>query len=418
MRVATGGLALAMLAATVAAQIPEAWRNWRYSAPIVIAPEHPGGLVSVTVPPYVTARAARGWTDLRVIDSAGGERPFVLHARMGGRSFDRRSLPLLEPGIVDGQYQQAIVDTGDDRVLHNSMRLGIDTNGTLLTRVEVAVSGDLVDWRVVRDDAPIYLLRAEGMGENTDVRYPDSVSRYVRIRVLDGTGSYTLRSVEIGAERSAVAERVAAPVTLGMSTGPAGESVWTTGDEAGHVPMSRIEFESAVAPFVRPVALEASDDGRRWRRVATGEILKSSDAAGSREWLTIDFAEEYAARWRITVDNRSDAPVADLRARLLTAPRHVVFRADADESYRLLYGQPRAEVPRYDLARVTPVEALDAAAAATLGPEGENAAWVDPSPWTERYDAVLWAALVLAVLVLGGVAVRTMRSATPGGPLR
>src|SRR5690606_37867855 len=174
------------------------------------------------------------------------------------------------------------------------------------------------NWRVVRDDAPIYLLRAEGMGENTDVRYPDSVSRYVRIRVLDGTGSYTLRSVEIGAERSAVAERVAAPVTLGMSTGPAGESVWTTGDEAGHVPMSRVEFESAEAPFVRPVAVEASDDGRRWRRVATGEILRSSDAAGSREWLTIDFAEEYAAHWRITVDNRSDAPVADLRARLLT----------------------------------------------------------------------------------------------------
>ena len=142
-------LAFTLLAFTVnlAARLPEAWWHWRYSAPIETAPASSGRLVGVPVPASVTARARRDWTDLRVIDSRGGEVPFVLHARLGGKSFNRRQVPLLEPSAVAGRYQQAVADTGPGGVVHNSIKLHFETNQNLLSWVEIAVSGDLKEWR-------------------------------------------------------------------------------------------------------------------------------------------------------------------------------------------------------------------------------------------------------------------------------
>jgi hypothetical protein len=403
-------LVLLAFTANLAAQLPEAWRHWRYSARIGTAPTSIGRLVSVPVPARVTTRARRDWIDLRVIDSRGGEVPFMLHARLGGKSFNRRQVPLLEPSAVEGRYQQAVADTGSGGVVHNSVKLGFETNQNLLSWVEIAVSGDLKDWRVVRERAPIYVLRAEGMGENTDVSYPDSASRFVRIRILDGSGKYRLRSAELGYQTAAIAERVPSGVALAASTNRSGQSVWTSDADASAFPVSRVEFQTTQTSFYRFATVESSDDGERWRPVTGGDILRQPDSSGERAWLILDFPEEHARRWRIAVNNRNDAPVADLRPILLTAPRRIVLRQDSGESYRLLYGNPRAQAPRYDMVHLTDAKMLETAEPATLGAEAVNPAWVDPSPWTERYDAVLWVALVLAVVMLGVVAVRTLRS--------
>ena len=53
---------------------------------------------------------------------------------------------------------------------------------------------------------------------------------------------------------------------------------------------------------------------------------------------------------------------------------------------------------------------LEQAVPATLGTETANATWVDPTPWTERYDAVLWVAMALAAMLLALAAVRTLRA--------
>jgi hypothetical protein len=401
----------------LAAQLPEKWQHWRYSAPIEIAggaaapPPGAASLVRVTIPNAVTMRALPGWDDVRVIDSRGGETPFVLHANEGRRTFDRRAVPRFELSAVDGQYQQAIVDTGDGALSHNSVKLRISTGRDLLSWVEIAVSGDLTEWRVVRDRAPIYVLSDAGRGEATDVSYSESLSRYLRVRVLDGSGSYTIEGVELGREVSTPEEHVASGIALQVETGEPGRSPWVSEGDASPMPVSRVEFEAPRVAFVRGVTIEGADARGDWRPIARGEILRRPGGEGEeRAWLTVDVAGARAARWRVTVDHGNDAPVADLVPRLMTTPRHVVFRPEAGQSYRLIFGHPRADAPAYDLARLTDAAALNAAPSATLGPVEENAAWVDPAPFTERYDYVLWGALIVAVLALGAVAVRTMRA--------
>jgi hypothetical protein len=86
-----------------------------------------------------------------------------------------------------------------------------------------------------------------------------------------------------------------------------------------------------------------------------------------------------------------------------------VFRQEPGRRYTLLYGHSRASAPQYDLARVTAETALDGAAEARLGAPVTNEAYDDPAPWTERNPFVIWAALAVAVVVLGALAVRALK---------
>jgi hypothetical protein len=67
----------------------------------------------------------------------------------------------------------------------------------------------------------------------------------------------------------------------------------------------------------------------------------------------------------------------------------------------------------YDYAKLFQEEKN--AVGAKLGAETANTAYTgrpDERPWSERHPAVLWIALVAAVLALGALALRSMKTAT------
>jgi hypothetical protein len=274
------------------------------------------------------------------------------------------------------------------------------------------VSDDHQHWRVVRERAPIYRLQQSGLEARTTISYPDSVTRYLRVRILDGSRPYTITRGDVLYEQIAEAERVPAGVTLSAGSGAAQSSVWTA--DAPPLPMSEVRFETPQQSFYRPVSVEASDDGTSWTRVASGEILRTVEAGQPREALSVGFSEFTAAHWRVTVFNRNDTPLTEVRAELYTTPRHVVLQQAAGRQYRLIYGNPRVNAPQYDLARTIAADTAGSRVPATVGAEIENTGYANPAPWTEQHQSILWAALAVAILVLGALAVRTMRgSRTP-----
>jgi hypothetical protein len=95
-------------------------------------------------------------------------------------------------------------------------------------------------------------------------------------------------------------------------------------------------------------------------------------------------------------------------------PRLILFRPAPGHSYRLAYGNSKAQTPQYDLERTLHIVATEEAFADQLGTEQENSAYEDPRPFSERHPEILWGALALAVVVLGYTALRTMR--TPPAP--
>lgn len=406
------GLCLLLSASAGAEELSSEWRNWRFIAPIEVDRIDSARLVSVLVPPSVTACAQPGLADLRVIDAQDREVPFVLRARSGGRSTEERDARLLEPAFLPEQYSQAIFDTGEQPRIHNSIRLLVDSHEDFLAWVELAVGDDLNEWRILRERAPIYQLLKEGMGARTGFSYPDSPSRYVRIRILDGKNPRNLRSARIAHEVVTEAELLEVDGKLDPAAAAAGQSAWTSTADTTHLPVTKVRFETRQESFFRPVRIEVGDDRDGWIFVGSGEIYRMVEGGKPRESLSVEFRESLGSRWRVTVYNRDDPPLPDLEPSLHGTPRRAVFRQEPALEYRLVFGNSRATSPQYEMEKLTDPKMLDAAAPGSLRAVETNGGYADPAPWTERHPSVIWLALGAAVLVLSLLSLRSLRVAS------
>jgi hypothetical protein len=114
--------------------------------------------------------------------------------------------------------------------------------------------------------------------------------------------------------------------------------------------------------------------------------------------------------WVVKIDNGDDQPVALKSVRLEMLEQTLCFDATPGAKYMLYYGDAALAAPRYDYATLFAQE--PGAARATLGPEQENPEYrarPDERPFTEKHPALLWAALVVVIVLLGGIALRSAK---------
>ncbi len=405
---------LGALALGAAAPLPEAWRHWRYARPIDLTAADASRLARVTLPTSVYGHAREGLADLRVIDDRGAEVPCLIVARRGDTRRTWRPSRLLETSFLPGRYTQAFVDVTGTASTHNAVQLRT-AEKDWFAYVEVAVSDDARTWRILRERAPVYRFEREGLEGNQTIHYAESRTPHLRLRILDGDKRFALRGADVLLETKVEPERTALPARLAPEPGGVkGQSVWQADLGEDLAPVSEVRFDVAQAEFHRPVGVSESADARTWETAGSGQICRIGSGETQDECLKVTFPERQARFWRVVVYDRDDAPLEGVAMTLYATPRHIVFRQDPGRTYRLLYGQNRAKAPAYEIARITRGPAVDAATRGALGPEETNAAWLDPSPWTERHPWVLWAAAGIAVAALGLLAVQSLRE-TPGG---
>lgn len=406
-----GVLALVTLFALVAlasAQTKDDWRHWKFNARIQLGDRSGDRLVAVTVPPAVMESARTDLADLRVVDDEEREVPYALRARTGGAVAEWKDARLLDPSRADRAFVQVIADTGEQARVHNAARLAFDGGDDFLSWIEIAVSDDARAWRVLRERAPVYQLHKEGMGEQLTLTYPETPSRYLRMRILDGATTERVRRVETAYEVTTATELGPAPLVFSATSARPQQSAWIASG-AARVPIATFTVATSQPLFDRPVAVEISSDGVEWRHLAASQIYRTVEHGQSRESLEVRIPETTSAYWRVTVFNRNDAPLPDFTVRANTIPRRIVFRPQAGRQYSLLYGNEEAKPADYEFARLTDAATLDQAAAVTVANGETNANYTDPAPWTERHPVIVWSALVIVVIVLGGLALRTLK---------
>ena len=101
------------------------------------------------------------------------------------------------------------------------------------------------------------------------------------------------------------------------------------------------------------------------------------------------------------------SPLALTSVQPLSVERRVYFDPQGKVTLRLYYGDEKLSPPIYDYAKFFRLD--ESAASAQLGPAAHNDAYAgrpDARPWSERHPSVLWVAMLLAVAVLAGMAIR------------
>jgi Protein of unknown function (DUF3999) len=404
----------------LAADLQEAWRSWRYTRAIEQAR---GGVLNyITLDRAAFSHSENRLADLRVIDDEGKEIPYAVRSQIT-RPLEQVKLAsaVRENSFVPKEFTQVVVDLGEKTGFHNNLRVRTPETD-FINWVEVAASDDAHVWRIVNARAPISRFSKENLEGNQTVRYSENNARYLRVRIQEAQHPFQVTDIEVFS--SPVVKKEAAAesgISLANSLAPdsnGSESLtrWTVDLGSGNIPISRFNFETSQPEFYRAVRVQTSSDEKEWQFAGGGEIHRYVFNGVSQESLEVSSYENGGPRyWRAEVLNGNDAPLSGVRMSVLMPQRFVLFHAAADRSYRMVYGNARVAAPDYDLGRTLQVPAVESMSHPSLGAEEVTSNYVDPSPFTERHPNLLWAALGLAVILLGYAAVRALRSPAPPG---
>ena len=119
-------------------------------------------------------------------------------------------------------------------------------------------------------------------------------------------------------------------------------------------------------------------------------------------------------RITVAIENGDDAPLPVAQVRPLSVQRRIYFDPNGKSALELYYGDAKLEAPSYDYGKF--FQQSPDVAVASASPASANVQFTgrpDDRPWSERHNGVMWAAMVLAVALLGGLALRGMKAGAP-----
>ena len=412
-------LLLLAAASAFTASLPDKWHAWKYSREI--SSERAGALNYITVGPDVLTHSAANISDLRILDELGTEAPYVLRTSIGVAKTESWLATIRENSFVPGKYTQLVLDLGVYPRFHNAVKLDTPESDFILW-VEVDASDDARIWRIVKERAPISRFRhATSPWEgNQTVNYSENNARYLRVQIRQPENQFPVTGAAVFP--SSLAQKEIVPeqrIMLQGSRGPygttsTGDSEWGLDLGSGQSPVSSLEFTTDQEEFYRCVSVTTSVDGKQyWEGGTFGEIYRYMEGSHRIEKLSVpinSYSFSGNRYWHVEVKNLNDEPLSNVKLSVFMVPKLILFRPAAGHSYRLAYGNEKAQSPSYDLQRTLRISAAEETFADQLGPEQENAAYQDPRPFSERHPAVLWGSLAVAVLLLGYTALRTMRT--------
>jgi hypothetical protein len=347
--------------------------------------------------------------DLRLYNGQT-EYPYALVIERGSMEHEHTPVRVLQQSAVAGKTQFIVDMSGVVEYDHIDLKLA---SRDFVAHAKVEGQDDLhgPHWAVLAEPI-LYDLSKEGLGGNSMLRLPLSTYKYLRV-TIDGPlkpADIQGATAEFREEQQARWRNVAETPKVSSRD----HDTVLTFDVPKDVPVERVSF--AIDPnqpnFRR--AVEIRNDRDVW--LGSGEISKvhmvrngnKIDADNS----TVEFSTQAEKTIKVIIHNGDDKPLQQ-SARLEQHERRIYFDAPPTGTLTLYYGDEKLSSPVYDYAKLFQIE--KDAVPAQLGAEMSNSAYAgrpDERPWTERHPAVLWIAIVGAVVVLGAVALRSMKTAT------
>jgi hypothetical protein len=347
--------------------------------------------------------------DLRLY-AAGKEIPYARRTMRGSRETEQKTVRLLQPGTLQGKTQFLLDMSGVSE--YDRITLTLSTkNYVAHARVEGQDDSHGTQWTNL-GTTTLFDLSDEKLGHNTTLQIPVSTYKYLRVTVDGLVKPFDIQSATAGIERAQ--EAVWRDLNSEPKQTQEGRNTVLTFAIAENVPVERVmlSIDPAQGNFQREIEMQ-SDKGST---TGVGEISRihmqrnGGKIDVDQTWLSLSAARQ--GQLRAVIHNGDDAPLRITRARLQQYERRIYFDCDAGVVVGLYYGDQKLDVPVYDYAKLFQSDA--SAGQIQMGAEGANAGYTgrpDDRPWSERHPAVLWTAILGAVAILGGIAVRSIKSA-------
>ena len=414
---------LAALILLVAAASPEI-RYFRYQRPLQNVPAQPSQACAV-VDPAIFEHSSLGLSDLRLYRDSE-ETPYLIHTSAPVSTATQQNIAALNLGSRGGKISfDAVMPPGP----YNDLQLKI-TGQDFIATVAVSGSQQQTGTATKIGTYTIFDLTRQRLGRSTVLHLPASDFRYLHFTIAgplqpDAIGGLTMQQASESHPAYITVEETSQATRKGHST----IIEFTV---PAHVPVERVSFTAPAQPanFSRDVTISAAEVTSHpaddlapppQSYVSSGNLLRvhtvQDDHRIDQEYLQIDTfrtAFDLPSHWTISIDNGDNTPLVPASVRLEMYERNLCFQSSPG-NYTLYYRDPALTHPRYDIGQFLVIKPASAAHL-TVGPEQPNPQFQprpDDRPFTERHPALLWIALAVVILFLGGIALRSARSQTP-----
>jgi Protein of unknown function (DUF3999) len=362
----------------------------------------------VVVDPEIWNHARRDLADLRLYDGEN-QLPYVLRQQGPRVSSVEQEAKILNLGTV-GDHTEFDLDVKGASE-YDRVRLQLDAKDFVNSALIFGKNDLASTSRTQLGPSTLYDFSREKLGSNFILSLPPSSFLYLHIQLAAGIRPEQVK----GATIFDLQEKKASRVQVGNCGAPAQKHKQTIiqCDVPSHVPLDRLQFN--VAPdevnFRRPVTIAnagsdqiASGDISRIRLTRGGHTVTSED-------VSVDLSSPHHDHLTVTIENGDDPPLQLASVQPLAVERRIYFDPGGKNSLKLYYGDEKLEPPVYDYAKF--FQESPNAVLAQLGPGMHNPAYSgrpDERPWSDRHQALLWVAMLLAVAVLAVTAFRSLKS--------
>ena len=353
--------------------------------------------------------------DLRLYD-ADSPVQYELSEQRAGTSSEEVEAKILNLGSVAGHTEFDLDTQG--LAEYDRIRLRLDARDFV---AKASVSGGSAPGKASEVElAPstLYDFTKEQLGSNSVLKLRPSSFRYLHIKLSPGILPQQVKGATIANLR----EQQASWTKAGSCSTPQAKQRKTeiTCEMPAKVPLNRIllRVDPTQVNFRRTVSVEDA----KGTQVTSGEIsrvrVNRSGTLITNEELAVNVAgwspDSSPGHLTLTIDNGDNPPLSIVAAEPLSLERRVYFDPQGKTALRLYYGDKKLSAPVYDYARFFHLDA--SAAEAQPGPGAHNAQYTgrpDDRPWSEQHTSILWGAMILAVLALGVLALRGLRTEQP-----
>lgn len=359
--------------------------------------------------------------DIRLFD---GERqvPYALSKQRDSVAGGEAEAKILNRGTVAGHTEFDIdlssLDPGSQPV-YNRIRLHLDAKN-FVVKAQIEGRNELNDRHGTQlGESTLYDFTRENLGSSSVLQFPMSSFRYLHIRLSSGIRPEQVTAAQV----SKLTEKKTAWTTAGtcQAQGQRQQNITVFVCEISpKAPVKSISFQVVAGQvnFRRTVTVTDSQDNENV--IARGQIsrirLNREGHLVVIDELSIDIGETRPKQIKITVANGDDAPLSIEAVQPLSVERRIYFDPQGKTTLKLYSGDEKLDAPVYDYAKLFRED--PAAVQAQLGPDEHNPAYTgrpDERPWSERHQSILWAAMLLAVASLAGVAFRGFKSGLKAG---
>lgn len=340
-------------------------------------------------------------------DPAGDDNGFAVRVELdsGGAVVD-----ISKPGTDAAGALAYLVDLKEERTTRAQLELSWQpASDNRIVRLKLEASKDLDSWRELIGSAALAELRVSNESIRRD-RLPTMSllnERYLRLTWLDTNKAFELDGASLIERDRAPGDRRHRSFEATNTPSP-GIFEYDTGLL---LPADSVELEFPLGSLVKATLEARSTDDAPWAVVKTAFFYHLTGDVEDIENEPAEIPRTRARHWRVEIDGGTGHSAPTLT--LGWQPEFLRFTPRAPGPFYVAYGSAKAQPAQSDLeAVILAIEATgEEVGIAEVGvlstlPLGGASALRQPLPWTRM---ALWAVLLVAVAVLGWMALRLVR---------